>query len=130
MDLCRYQLIYAWGAQDKLPAGDARARACQALLHLIAQPNSDLAAILEQEGVGSWAGAPAGKSGAYPGMRLLPGAAVEAVMPALSAQLGADIAAQPPYALRWMRGHLLQVGFASSCLFSSAALPENSSMGI
>ncbi|GAB4822814.1 hypothetical protein N2152v2_009860 [Parachlorella kessleri] len=104
----RYQLIYAWGAQDQLPAGEARARACQALLHLLAQPSSDLAALLEQEGVASWAGAPPGKSGAYPGLRLLPGAALEAVLSALSAQLAGDLVAQPPYNLRWMRGHPLQ----------------------
>ena len=115
--MSRYQLIYAWGHTDEpgaaastmLPAGNARARACQALLHVLAQPSGDIATTLHQEGVASWAGRPSGKSGTFPGPRLLPGAALDAALPQLCRQLAAAFVTQPPYAMRWMRNHPLQV---------------------
>eukprot|EP00887_Chlorella_sp_A99_P004660 scaffold4.g4660.t1 len=105
----RYQLIYAWGAHARLPAGDQRARACQALLHILSkqgqQEGSALAVTLAAEGVAVWAGPARGKPGAFAGLRLLPGPALEAVSRSLRRQLAEALFTRPPYAMRWMRGH-------------------------
>ncbi|KAL4434355.1 hypothetical protein ABPG75_000796 [Micractinium tetrahymenae] len=106
----RYQLIYAWGAPTKLPALQARARACQALLHILSAEGrrGALGATLAGEGVVKPAGPEGSPPGAFRGFRLLPGAALEAAVPALRCQLAEALLARPPYAMRWMRDHPAQ----------------------
>jgi hypothetical protein len=101
---CRYQLIYAWGTTKELPSQQARAQACQALLHILSrcgQEGGRLATTLSQEGVAVWT-ATALKPGAFRGLRLLPGQALDAALPVLRGQLAEALVEAPPYALRWM----------------------------
>ena len=113
--MCRYQLIYAWGGQQKLPSEQARAHAVQALLHILSQQHNPkqhaIGATLAQQGVAVWGGpASASKSGAFRGLRLLPGQRLEAALPMLRRQLAEALLSNPPYAMRWMWGHPHKVG--------------------
>lgn len=109
--LKRYQLIYAWGAPTELPAQQARARACQALLHILSAGGRQgaLGEVLAREGVAKPAKPEGAPPGSFRGFRLLPGAALEAAAPALRRQLAEALLARPPYALRWMRDYPKQV---------------------
>ena len=107
-----YQLIYAVGAHTELPSQQARARACQALLHVLsreAHGSGPIGNLLARQGVAVPSG-PGGKPGAYRGVRLLPGEALERAAPELRQLLAEAVLAQPPHAMRWMAGHPQQVG--------------------
>ncbi|KAL4428607.1 hypothetical protein ABPG77_008919, partial [Micractinium sp. CCAP 211/92] len=93
----RYQLIYAWGAPTELPAQQARARACQALLRILSAEGrrGALGETLAREGVAKPAGPDGAPPGAFRGFRLLPGIALEAAAPALRRQLAEGLLAGP-----------------------------------
>lgn len=67
---------------------------------------------LAQAGVAVLSG-PVGKPGSYRGVRLLPGEVLSRAVPALRRQLAEAVLAEPPHALRWMRGHSQQVELLS-----------------
>ena len=101
----RYQLIYACGAPMMLPGLQERVSAVHSLLRLAsaiqvkgkAAPAAGVlsasAAVLE----------PTKKPGAFSGLRLLPGKAYEAEVPALQQWLAQAIIADPPHELRWLK---------------------------
>lgn len=99
----RYQLVYAWGSPTGLPSEQIRTAAGHALLYQLARhaTSGRIGAILARERVAVVAGRE-GKPGAYPGVRLLPGAALEAALPELREELAAAVVADPPYAQRWL----------------------------
>lgn len=112
----RYQLIYAHGSHIELPGEQARARAIQALLHILScqghKPSTPIGATLVREGVAVWAaGGASTKPGAFSGLRLLPGAALDSALPMLCCQLAEALMQDPPYALRWMQGHPAKVAY-------------------
>ena len=104
---CSYQLIYAWGSPTELPSQQTRALAGQLLLRLLSrdvQQRGPIGALLAQPGVAVRTG-PADKPGGFRGVRLLPGEALEAALPQLRQLLADAVLADPPHAMRWMRGH-------------------------
>jgi hypothetical protein len=93
-----------------LPFMQTRAGACQALLHIINQQahHGAIREILDGEGVSVWEGS-SGTAGASLGLRLLPGKAMEAALPQLRTEVARALLEDPPYAMRWMRDHPMQV---------------------
>ena len=90
----------------------ARARACQALLQVLsreAHSGGPIGALLAREGVVVPSG-PCGKPGAYRGVRLLPGKALDRAAPELRQLLARAVLARLPHAMRWMAGHPQPVG--------------------
>lgn len=95
--------MYAWGSPTGLPSEQIRTAAGHALLLQLARHATAgrIGAILARERVAVVAGRE-GKPGAYPGVRLLPGAALEAALPELRRALAQAVVADPPYAQRWL----------------------------
>ena len=95
--------MYAWGSPTGLPSEQIRTAAGHALLLQLARHATAgrIGAILARERVAVVAGRE-GKPSAYPGVRLLPGAALEAALPDLRRELAAAVLADPPYAQRWL----------------------------
>lgn len=129
----RHQLIYAVGSPVPLPERDERVAVMHALLRVTARvlvgthtrtkagttPGiclTDRAAVLEPpckplHTIGGAAGAAAGKQveveakypGAWSGLRLLAGEALEAEAGTLRVQLAEELLRDPPYALMWLK---------------------------
>jgi hypothetical protein len=97
-----------------------RARACQALLHILSRkdPQDAIGKILAQEGV-AVREQRSNKPGASLGLRLLPGKALEAALPQLRQEVAKALVEEPPYAMRWMRGHPCEVGMVLPPLAAS-----------
>lgn len=120
----RWQLIYAWGSPTALPAQQARARACQALLHTLSAEGrrGALGAVLAREGVAVASGPGPNRPGGFQGVHLLPGDALEQAVVPLRRHLAQALLERPPYAMRWMVHHPLQVGGAVGGRLCSAAI--------
>lgn len=103
LPLRRYQLVYAWGSPTGLPSEQIRTAAGHSLLLQLARhaTTGRIGAILARERVAVVAGRE-GKPGAYPAVRLLQGAALEAALPDLRHALAEAVVADPPYAQRWL----------------------------
>ncbi|MEW5310745.1 MAG: hypothetical protein WDW38_002512 [Sanguina aurantia] len=102
----RFQLIYACGTSMELPGGKERAQAIQALLMAISESvflATDKRGILSAPGVAVWTDIR--RPGAFSGVRLLPGKALEAVLLQLRVTLAKALVNNPPHELRWMRDH-------------------------
>lgn len=116
----RFQLIYAWGTRTDLPSLPSRARAAQTLLQIISQQaqqgQGTLGTALRQaqETVVVATGVEH-KPGAFYGLRLLPGEALEVVLPMLHRELAEAVFDSPPYEMRWMKGHPLK-GLLIECM--------------
>ena len=99
----RYQLVYACGSPVELPDGLARATAAQALLRTLSL-NADqgaTGAALAVPGVAVWRRDAALSS--YRHVRLLPGDALDGVLPQLHTALAEALLGDPPYAMRWLK---------------------------
>ena len=97
----KYQLIYAWGHNVLLPAGEERWRAVQTILRLV-QTSPRVAELLEDPNVARRLQVERG-SGAFDDLRLLPGTALDAVRNELNRALAAALMDNPPYSMRWVR---------------------------
>ena len=94
----KYQLIYAYGACEALPAGPQRWTVVEALLKQL-MTDDTVSAILKRDGVAkrlSWAR----NAGAFDDIRLLPGAALDAVREELTLSLCKAVLTSPPYPMR------------------------------
>jgi hypothetical protein len=96
----KYQLVYAVGTSAPLPALAERCAALHALLHAL-RHDAQADALLDDARIAVREG---GAPGAFfRAVRLLPGAALDAALPALHAALMHAVLADPPHELRWLR---------------------------
>jgi hypothetical protein len=96
----KYQLVYAVGTSTPLPALAERCAALHALLHALLH-DADAGAALDD---GRVAVCERGAPGTFfRAVRLLPGAALDAALPALHAALMRAVLRDLPHELRWLR---------------------------
>ncbi len=106
---CSYQLIYACGAPEMLPARDERVNAVQTLLQLAsklavrARSPDAAAAVRDMLPPRAAVLEAPGKPGAFCGLRLLPGEVLDGVMPLLHDHLAEELLQDPPHCFRWLR---------------------------
>lgn len=121
----RYQLSYAVGAPMQLPDLGPRVAAVQALLHTLQGPvhgaqggeqaggsrggQSEAVVGLVARGAAVLQPTPGASPGAWCGLRLLPGAGLEARGEGLKQRLAHELLDAPPHAMRWLRGHPMRV---------------------
>ncbi len=109
----------------QLPALGARVAAVQALLHtlqhLVAQhvhvvgaATAASGAELLTHGAAVLQPTPGASPGAWCGLRLLHGEALEGRMAGLRRGLAEALLAAPPHAMRWLRGHPMRVSQAQA----------------
>lgn len=99
----RYQLIYAWGHNELLPAGMERWRAVQTMVRLL-QTSPEVAELLKDPNVAKRLPMREKRgAGVLDDLRLLPGPALDAVRHKLNVTLARALTVQPPYDMRWLR---------------------------
>jgi hypothetical protein len=97
----KFQLVYAVGAPGEAPFLQQRTAVLHALLRALRDDDAARALLADD----SVAICEPGPPGAFlAALRLLPGAALDAALPALHAALAAAVLDAPPYELRWLAG--------------------------
>ena len=105
----KYQLIYAHGSNVMLPAGKQRWQSVQTLLGLL-QTSPQVASILKQPNVARRLAVRDERgAGAFDDLRLLAGEALDSTREPLNQALASNLLADPPYHMRWLKGHALRI---------------------
>lgn len=110
----RFQLIYAWGTAQSLHSLFIRAQAAQTLLQLVSEQAERRRGVigngLDAKFDGFVVATDAEKKpGAFFGLRLLPGKALEDALPTLARELAEALVESPPYEMRWMKSSTVKV---------------------